>query len=146
MSLKNTLTVLIATSNKNKVKELLSILPSKTKKGQNIIYKTLSDFNVPEIAETGKTLQENALIKARVGLEYTGLITLADDSGLLVDALPNDLGVKSARYAFPDKCDHTANNQKLLTALKDISKEKRNSFKFLFSNNAQDCWTAQVPA
>ena len=118
--------ILLATSNKHKVKELLKILPGKTKSGKVLIYKTLADFpNLPPIMEDGKTLEDNAQIKALFGLAKTGLITLADDTGLMVDSLNGAPGVNSARYAYEDKCDHKANNEKLLKELSGVPVSKR---------------------
>jgi len=120
--------ILLATSNPHKVKELLKILPDKTKSGKVLIYKTLADFpNLPDIVENGATLEENAKIKALFGLEHTGLITLADDTGLMVDSLGGEPGVKSARYAYPDRCDNKANNEKLLQKLNGVEPQKRNA-------------------
>ena len=121
--------ILLATSNKHKVKELLKILPVKTKSGKVLIYKTLADFpNLPPIIEDGKTLEENAQIKATFGLAHTGLITLADDTGLMVDFLKGAPGVNSARYAYADKCDNKANNEKLLNELSGVPAAKRKAY------------------
>lgn len=118
--------ILLATSNPHKVKELLKILPVKTKTGKVLIYKTLADFpNFPPIIEDGKTLEENAQIKAVFGLAHTGLITLADDTGLMVDFLQGAPGVNSARYAYADRCDNKANNEKLLKELSGVPTAKR---------------------
>ena len=125
MKLSNLL-VLLATQNKHKVKELLKILPVKTKTGKVLVYKTLADFPaLPPIVEDGKTLEENAQIKAVFGLAHTGLITLADDTGLMVDFLKGAPGVNSARYAYADKCDNKANNEKLLKELSGVPAAKR---------------------
>ena len=118
--------IFIATANKHKRTELLKILPKENNKGEKFEYLTFLDFPslvAPE--ENALTLKENALIKAKSGLEQTGLATLADDTGLMVDALDGAPGVFSARYAFKDRADYTANNQKLLKELSGLSKEKR---------------------
>lgn len=118
--------ILLATSNPHKVKELLKILPGKTKSGKVLVYKTLADFpNLPPIIEDGKTLEDNAKIKAVFGVIHTGLITLADDTGLMVNFLNGAPSVKSARYAYPDRCDHKANNEKLLKELSGVPAAKR---------------------
>jgi len=118
--------ILLATSNPHKAKEILEILPVKTRTGKILVYKTLKDFpDLPPIEENGTTLAENAQIKALFGLEYTGLITLADDTGLMVDFLNGAPGINSARYAYPDRCDNKANNEKLLNALNGVPAEKR---------------------
>ena len=118
--------ILIATGNAHKAKELLKILPRSTQDGAVIDYLTFSDFpNIPEPVEDAQTLKENAIIKAIVGLKATGLPSLADDTGLMVDALGGQPGVYSARYAFADRADYPANNEKLLRELKDIPMPKR---------------------
>ena len=118
--------IFIATANKHKKEELLKILPTENNKGESFEYFTFLDF--PELKnpeETALTLKENALIKAKSGFLQTGLATLADDTGLMVDALDGAPGVFSARYAFKDRADYAANNQKLLKELSNLPKEKR---------------------
>lgn len=118
--------ILLATANPHKVKEILKILPAKTKTGKVLVYKTLADFpGLPSIIEDGKTLEDNAKIKAIFGLTKTGLITLADDTGLMVDYLNGAPSVNSARYAYPDRCDNKANNEKLLKELSGVPAAKR---------------------
>jgi len=120
------LKILIATGNPHKAAELAGILPSHTAAGQKIQYLSLADFpsfTPPE--ETGATLEENAIIKAQSAAVATGLISLADDTGLMVDVLGGAPGVISARYACADKTDHTANNIKLLQELKNTPPAKR---------------------
>ncbi len=110
--------ILLATHNKHKLSELLAILPQSTERGEAIEYLSFADFpDIAEPEETGLTLQENAAIKARCGLENTGLISIADDTGLMVDVLNGAPGVFSARYADPNKADYEANNKKLLKEL-----------------------------
>lgn len=118
--------ILIATGNAHKAEELLKILPRAAQNGAVIEYLTFADFpNIPEPKEDSNTLKKNAIIKALAGLKATGLPSLADDTGLMVDALGGQPGVYSARYAFADRADYAANNEKLLRELKDIPKEKR---------------------
>ena len=118
--------IFIATANKHKKAELLKILPAQNNKGEKFEYLTFLDFpNLISPEETALTLKENAIIKAKSGLEQTGLATLADDTGLLVDALNGAPGVFSARYAFKDRADYEANNIKLLKELEGLPKEKR---------------------
>jgi len=97
--------LLIATRNGGKVLEfsrLLGDLP--------VSLRGLSDFpDVGEVEESGETFEENATIKARVYAGLTGLFTLADDSGLQVDALGGAPGVRSARYADPRATDAERN-------------------------------------
>lgn len=78
----------------------------------------------PEIAEDGKTFEENALKKARSLADFTGMPTLADDSGLEVDALGGAPGIHSARYSGEEAND-ARNNEKLLQALAGVPQEKR---------------------
>lgn len=111
--------IIIATGNKGKLAEFKSIL----KDHFNNIY-SLSDFdNIPEIEETGTTFRENALIKAKAVSELLGVDTVADDSGLAVDALDGAPGVYSARYSGPGATDEK-NNGKLLSDLKGIEIRK----------------------
>ncbi len=118
--------IFIATANKHKKAELLKILPTQNNKGEKFEYFTFLDFpSLIQPEETALTLKENAIIKAKSGLEQTGLATLADDTGLMVDALNGAPGVFSARYAFKDRADYEANNIKLLKELEGLPKEKR---------------------
>lgn len=118
--------IFIATANKHKKEELLKILPTETNKNEKFEYFTFLDFpSLIQPEETALTLKENAIIKAKSGLAQTGLATLADDTGLLVDALNGAPGVFSARYAFKDRADYEANNIKLLKELEGLPKEKR---------------------
>lgn len=112
--------VLLATANKGKVKELEEMLT-----GMDITVLSLSDFaDFPEIEETGATFAENAYLKARKAVEITGLVSLADDSGLEVDALNGEPGVFSARYAGEPKSDER-NIDKLLEELEGVPESQR---------------------
>jgi XTP/dITP diphosphohydrolase len=84
----------------------------------------MSELGVPSPVEDGATFEANALIKARVCAEATGLPAIADDSGLEVDALGGAPGVHSARYAGAGG-DDAANNAKLVTALAGTPDEQR---------------------
>ena len=109
-----------ASNNQGKLKELRRILE---RMGHTV--KSLRELGIdidPE--ETGTTFAENARIKARAICEAAGLPTLADDSGLAVDALDGAPGVYSARYCGRHG-DDDANNQKLLGEMRDIPAEKR---------------------
>jgi XTP/dITP diphosphohydrolase len=79
---------------------------------------------VEEVEETGPTCEENALLKARAVAAATGLVAVADDSGIVVDALGGAPGVYSARFAGGHG-DAEANNAKLLQELKDVPDAKR---------------------
>ena len=81
-------------------------------------------FGVEPPPEDGLTFVENAILKARHAAERTGRPALADDSGLVVDALGGAPGVRSARYAGPG-ADDAANNEKLLRALEGVPDAKR---------------------
>jgi len=84
--------ILIGTNNKGKLREIKSLLPKSMK-----IYST-SDFNLKSPVENGKTFKENSLIKSKYFSKKTGLICLADDSGLEVDCLDKNPGIYSARW------------------------------------------------
>lgn len=85
-----------------------------------------SDWDVPSVPETGMTFVENALIKARHAASATGLPALADDSGLMVDALGGAPGLHSARYAGAGASD-ADNVARLLDALADIPDARRDA-------------------
>jgi len=112
-------TIVLATGNQGKVKELASLLAD-----QKTTVKPQSEFNVSEVAETGTTFVENAIIKARHACKITGLPSIADDSGLEVDALKGAPGVYSARYAGENATDGD-NNAKLLQELSDVESKDR---------------------
>ncbi len=116
--------IVLATGNQGKVNELASLL---SQYGIEIVPQ--SNFDVPEVAETGTTFVENAIIKARHAAKITGLPAIADDSGLEVDALAGAPGVYSARYASdihanPSDDDNT---NKLLSALNNTPDDKRSA-------------------
>jgi XTP/dITP diphosphohydrolase len=106
------MTLAIATNNKNKLREIRRILGGSFDK-----LMSLEDLGINvEIEETGTTFEENALIKARAIAKLSGLPSLADDSGLSVDALDGAPGVYSARYAGEEH-DDKKNNALLLKNL-----------------------------
>ncbi len=80
----------------------------------------------PEIVESGDTYLENALIKARSLVEFSGRASIADDSGIEIDALGGAPGVRSARFAGPRATDEE-NNQRMVELLKDVPLEKRSA-------------------
>ncbi|MFK7987486.1 MAG: RdgB/HAM1 family non-canonical purine NTP pyrophosphatase [Sandaracinaceae bacterium] len=108
--------LLVATRNTGKLAELRRMLSAHELVG-------LPD-DAPEVDETGATFEDNAILKAKAYAEHTGLPTLADDSGLEVDALDGAPGVHSARYAGTHG-DDAANNRKLVEALKGVPDEQR---------------------
>lgn len=107
--------IVIATHNLGKAEEFKELFAE-----FGVAIETLHDYpDIPEVEETGSTFQENALLKAQTISDYLDQVVLADDSGLLVDALNGEPGVYSARYAG-EPTDDTKNNDKLLKALKNI--------------------------
>jgi len=111
--------VVLATGNKGKVKELAVMLA-----GLGFEVLPQSEFAVTDVAETGSTFVENAIIKARHAAKHTGLPAIADDSGLAVHALGGAPGVYSARYSG-DQATDQSNITKLLNVMADIPTEKR---------------------
>lgn len=85
-----------------------------------------SAFKVSEVAETGLTFVENAILKARHASQISGLPAIADDSGIEVDALRGAPGIYSARFSGPDATDEK-NNRKLLDLLRTVPDEKRSA-------------------
>lgn len=117
------LTIIAATRNQHKLKELNRLL-----KGTNLRLRSLDDFPaMPEVVENGRTLEANALKKARAVAKALALPALSDDSGLFVPALQGKPGVRSARYAGP-KCDYAANNRKLLQAMRQFTGRQRRAY------------------
>lgn len=114
--------VVLATRNLGKVEEFLRML---REAAQDIEVLGLRDFpDMPDVEETGSTFIENALLKARGISRYTGLPTLADDSGLCVDALGGAPGIFSARWAGVHG-DDRANLEKVLHQLKEMGEPPR---------------------
>lgn len=112
--------VVIATRNKGKAKEFEALF---SERGYEI--KTLLDYpEIDEVEETGTTFNENALLKAETIAKELNTLVVADDSGLIVDALYGQPGIYSARYAGEEKND-AKNNAKLLNELADTPKNKR---------------------
>ena len=110
----------VATHNKDKFKELYHGL-----KSLKIELLSLEDFpEIGEIIENGKTLEQNALIKARTVNQLTSLPAISDDTGLFVDALNGDPGIYSARYAG-ENSTHLDNVNKMLHEMKNIPEGKR---------------------
>ncbi len=112
--------IVLATKNRGKVVELQTLLADL---GVEIIPMDEAG-DIPEIVEDGNTFYDNAMKKALVVSRATGLVAIADDSGLEVDALDGRPGVYSARYAG-DKATDEENYQKLLVELKGVPREKR---------------------
>ena len=111
----------LASGNSGKLSEIQALLaPS------SIEVLPQSEFGVESIEETSNTFVENALLKARHVAAATSLPTIADDSGLVVDALAGAPGINSARFAGPDTQDYD-NVTKLLALLEDVADEKRSA-------------------
>jgi len=116
--------LLLATANKKKLVELQRILDQALGLSR-VTLVGLGDLeDYPDVPETGLTFGENALIKARAGVARTGLPTVADDSGLAVDALNGMPGVLSARWSGGHG-DDDANLELVLAQIADIDKEHR---------------------
>ncbi len=116
--------LLLATANVKKLAELQRILDV-TLGASRVELVGLGDFEgYPEVPETGLTFGENALIKAREGARRTGLPTVADDSGLAVDALNGMPGVFSARWSGKPH-DDDANLDLVLSQISDLSDDNR---------------------
>lgn len=109
----------LATGNKGKVKEMSELLNS-----FSIDVLPQSQFNVPDVPETGTTFVENAIIKARHAAKLTGLPAIADDSGLEVDFLNGQPGIYSSRFAGESATDQD-NIDKLLNKLEGINPDQR---------------------
>ncbi|NVK55683.1 MAG: XTP/dITP diphosphatase [Alteromonadaceae bacterium] len=114
--------IVLATGNAGKVKEFASLFAP-----LNIEVVPQSDFNVSGVPETGTTFVENAIIKARHAARETGLPAIADDSGLVVNALKGAPGIYSARYAGENATD-SDNIDRLLNALGEDEQERRAHF------------------
>jgi XTP/dITP diphosphohydrolase len=113
--------LVLASGNSGKLHELSAIL-------DDLGYELhpQSEFDVSEVAETGTTFVENAIIKARHATAHTGLPALADDSGIEVDALDGAPGVYSARFSGPG-ADDAANNALLVEKLRDLPPMERSA-------------------
>lgn len=133
------MTIVLATRNPGKISEIEALLPG-------VRCAPAGSFpGCPEPEESGRTFEENALIKARAVSRYTGRTALADDSGLEVDALNGAPGVRSARYAG----DHASDGEnlcRLLDALDGVDESGRTArFRCVVAVVAPDggAWTAE---
>ncbi len=112
--------LVVATKNPGKLREIRGLLAD-----LDITVTSLADYpEAPVIAEDGDSFQANALIKARIIANYTGKLTMGEDSGLEVDALDNRPGIYSARFAG-EHCDDQDNNRKLIEELQGVPEDKR---------------------
>ncbi|MGA0003141.1 MAG: RdgB/HAM1 family non-canonical purine NTP pyrophosphatase [Candidatus Nanopelagicales bacterium] len=113
----------LATRNSHKAAELKRILEELDLDCELL---TVADFpGAPEVEETESTFEGNALLKARALTEFTGLATIADDSGLCVDALDTNPGVLSARWSGASENVDQANLDLVLEQIKDVPTESR---------------------
>lgn len=114
--------LVVATRNAGKLKEIRFIL-----RDLPVEVSSLLDYpGIPPAVEDGETFEANASKKALHVARSTGLLTLADDSGIEVDALDGAPGVHSARFAGAEATDE-ANNSKLLELLEDVPEEERSA-------------------
>jgi XTP/dITP diphosphohydrolase len=112
-------TLILATRNQGKLREIQQML------GDNIRVQTLDAFqDAPDVIEDGDTFEANAIKKAREIAQHTRLPALADDSGLVVDALNGAPGIYSARFAGENATD-ADNNAKLIDLLSDVPENQR---------------------
>lgn len=111
--------IVIASGNLGKIKEFQALLT-----GFNLSVVPQSEYGVPEPEETGLSFVENAILKARNTAHHTGLPSIADDSGIEVDALNGAPGIYSARYAGSNASDED-NNKKLLQELETVPEAQR---------------------
>jgi XTP/dITP diphosphohydrolase len=112
--------LVLATNNRHKIAEMSAVLS-----GLDVDIVTKDSFpDFPDVEETGSTLEENAKLKAIAVFRHTGLPSLADDTGLEVDALNGEPGVYSSRFAGPG-CSYADNNHLLLTRLSGVPSELR---------------------
>ena len=111
--------VVLASGNQGKLRELRVILEP-----AGCSVRALSEFTATNAVESGATFVENAILKARHACIHSGLPALADDSGLMVNALEGGPGVRSARYAG-DTASDADNRAKLLRALEEVEPDKR---------------------
>jgi len=111
--------LVLASGNAGKVKEINNLLQAN---GIDVV--SQNEFNVPEAIEDGLTFVENAIKKARNACEHTGLPSIADDSGIEVDAINKAPGIYSARFSGEDATD-AENNKKLLAELEGVASSER---------------------
>jgi len=112
--------LLIATQNKHKVEELTLLMQAYAVE----VVSLLEYPEIGEIVEDGNTLEANALIKAKAGFAHCGIPTIADDTGLAVDALNGAPGVYAARYAG-ENVTYDENVQKMLDEMSDVPQDQR---------------------
>jgi len=114
--------ILLATANPHKVEEIKALLEAARIRAQVLSLLDFPHLQLPE--ETGDTMEENAVAKATAAADATGIIAVADDSGLEVEALGGAPGVHSKRFAGESATD-PVRYEKLLSLMKDVPEEKR---------------------
>ena len=134
------MTLVMATSNIGKLREFQALLA-----GFPVRLVPLNEVlgEVPKIVESGATFEENAVLKARTVAQLTGMVAMADDSGLEVDALGGRPGVRSARFAH-ERATDAENNAMLLRELEEIEEAQR-SARFRCVLAVVSPWAPQEP-
>lgn len=115
--------VILASRNEGKLREMRIIL---SKYGMDVVSRDDAGIPAFEIEETGTTFEENSYLKAKAIMEASGCPTIADDSGLVVDALGGEPGVYSARYAG-EGCTDDDNNELLLRRMESVPDGERSA-------------------
>ena len=115
--------VILASRNEGKLREMRAIL---SKFGMDVVSRDDAGIPAFEVEETGTTFEENSYLKAEAIMEASGCPTIADDSGLVVDALGGEPGVYSARYAG-DGCTDDDNNDLLLKRMENVPDGERSA-------------------
>lgn len=130
--------LVVASKNPDKIREVEAVLTD-----LGLVGEIVRGLDWPDVEETGETLAENALLKARAVATATGLPSLADDTGLEVDALGGAPGVYAARYSGPE-ATYGSNVAKLLAELTGVS-ERRAVFRTVIAvvDPAGDEWLAE---
>ena len=132
--------LVLATRNRGKIREMASILADLDLD----ILSSLDFPKIPPVIEDGRTFQENAIKKAETIVRFTGLPSLADDSGLEIDALHGRPGICSSRFAGPEQ-DDDKNIEKVLTLMRRIPEDRRQArFRCVIALASPDGQTATV--
>ena len=131
--------LVLATRNTDKIREIRELLQSDPVGDVEIL--SLSDFpDIPSLEESGNTLEENAILKARIASSSIRKMSLSDDTGLEVEALHGKPGVFSARFAG-ESASYEENCQKLLKSLENVPDEKRGAvFRCIAALSSPDGW------
>lgn len=111
----------LATKNKGKIEEFRKMFSH-----LNIEIISLDKYDIDDIEETGTTFEENSLIKAKAVSEYSNMPTIADDSGLCIEALDNKPGIYTARY-FPECEEYICKCKKMIELLNETGSKNRNA-------------------